>query len=131
MSAWTLLRFGCGVEDGQHVGEQRAIAPSANADAAPINKSDLDRRIGETGWTINHGHGEESGCGGERLRRRCFAMTVAFGDGPSPGVEGMFVQAMTTAVIADAEPASTLLVDVTTPKLLMFGAGLSRHDGLR
>jgi hypothetical protein len=31
------------VEDGQHVSEQRAIAPGANADAAPIDESDLDR----------------------------------------------------------------------------------------
>jgi hypothetical protein len=130
MSAWTLLRLGFGVEDGQHVGEQRAIAPSANADAAPINKSDLDRRIVEAGRAIHHGNGEEGGCG-ERLRRRWFATTIAFGDGPSPGIEGMFVHAMTMAVIADAESAGTLLVDVATPELLTFGAGLSRHGGLR
>jgi hypothetical protein len=118
------------MEDGQHVGEQRTIAPGANANAAPINKSDLDQRIGEPGRAINHGNGEKGRCG-ERLRRRRFAMTIAFGDGPSPGVKGMFVQAMTIAVIADAESANALPVDVTTPKLLPFGAGLSRHGGLR
>jgi hypothetical protein len=88
------------MEDGQDVGEQRAIAPSANADAPPINKSDLDRRIREAGRAINHGNGEEGRCG-KRLRR-WFAKTIAFGDGPSPGVKGLFVQAMTIAVIADA-----------------------------
>jgi hypothetical protein len=130
MSAWANLRLGCGVEDGQHVGEQCAIAASANADAAPIDESDLDHRIVEAGRAINHGNGEERGRGG-RLSRRWFAMTVAFGDGPSPGVEGMFVQAMTMAVIADAESASPLLVDVATPELLAFGARFSRHGGLR
>jgi hypothetical protein len=58
-------------------------------------------------------------------------MTVAFGDGPSPGVERMFVQAMTIAVIANAESASRLPVDVATPELLAFAAGLPRHGGLR
>jgi hypothetical protein len=58
-------------------------------------------------------------------------MTVAFGDGSSPGVKGMFVQAMIIAVIADAESASKLPVDVATPELFAFGAGLPRHGGLR
>jgi hypothetical protein len=130
MSAWTLLRLGCGVENGQHVGEESAIAPGANADAVPINKPDFDRRIVEPGWAIDHGNGKE-GRRGKRLRCSWFAMTVAFSDGPSPGEEGMFVQAVTTAVIADAESAGTLLVDVTTPELFAFGASFSRHGGLR
>jgi hypothetical protein len=86
----------------------------------------VSRRAGRS---INYGNGEE-GRGGEWLIRRWFATTVAFGDGPSPEVEGMILKTMTMAVTADAESARTLLVDVTTPELLAIGAGFSRHGSL-
>jgi hypothetical protein len=118
------------MEDGQHVGEQGAIAPCSNANAAPIGESNLDRRVVKPGRAINDGYREKGGSG-ERLRGNCLATTVAFGNGPSPAVEGMFAQAMTLAVITDAEPARTLLIEVTTPTLLALDADLSRHRGLR
>lgn len=118
------------MEDGQHVGKKRAIAPSPNADAAPIDELNLDRRIAEAGRAINHGNGEE-GRGREWLIRCWFATKVAFGDGPSPEVEGMILKTVTMAVTANAESARTLLVDVATPELLAFAAVFSRHGGLR
>ena len=130
VSAWASLRLGRLMEDGQHVGEQRAIATGANADAAPINEPNLDGRVVRPRRAINDGNGKE-GRGGDSLIRCCFAATIAFGDAPSPGVEGMFAQAMKMTIFADTQSARTLLFEVATPKLLPFAAVFSRHGGLR
>jgi hypothetical protein len=117
------------MEDGQHVGEQRAIATCSNANAAPIDEPNLDGRIVRPGRAINDGNGKE-GRGGDWLIRCWLATTIAFGDGPSPGVEGMFAQAMKMTIFADTQSARTLLIEVATPTLLTLDADFSRHRGL-
>jgi hypothetical protein len=88
------------VEDVQHIGEQGAIATGVDADAPPIDEADLDRGIREAAGSSDEGNGNK-GRRSDRLIGCRFDPTVALGDGPSPGIEGVFTESVALAVGAN------------------------------
>jgi hypothetical protein len=88
------------VEDVQHIGEQGAIAAGVDADAPPIDEADLDRGIREAAGSSDDGDGNKSRWR-DRLIECRLDPAVALGDGPSPGIEGVFRESVALAVGAN------------------------------
>jgi hypothetical protein len=112
------------LKECENIGEKRAIAAVANADASAIDQLDFDRWIIASSGGIDHGDGEEGGC---RLSSRR-GLTIAFGNDPPPRVKGRLVDRVFDAIIADGQAADILLGMVPPPELFEIGATLSsRH----